>query len=88
MKVEVMMSTRTVFRENNSGGSWWLSYEQWAALRADPGWTDFERRSAVFLGSEDAAIESFERITGEKASTIGCTCCGRPFNFYRWYGEE
>ena len=28
-----------------------------------------------------AAVEEFERVTGQDASDEGCNCCGQPHNF-------
>lgn len=86
--------------QNNSGGYFWLSDEQFDALLAD-GWYVAEDSGQWRLNSygkraqnlkldvpverEDHAVTiakiEFERITGEQADAIGCTCCGPPFDF-------
>lgn len=81
------------YSSNNSGGSWWLSDEDWRALEA-AGWTleplygGGERwLGAIATGaSKDfesmrEAVEEFESITGQDASDEGCNCCGNPHNF-------
>ena len=79
------------YSANNSGGSWWLSDKNWRDLEA-AGWR-VEWRKERWLGalateaskafaSESDAVEEWERVTGESASAIGCTCCGRPHAFY------
>ena len=72
---------------NNSGGSWWLSHEQWLLLE-EAGWTVAwldkpffgaeAWQATVQAESEDAAIESFETATGEDYYEVGCECCGPP----------
>jgi hypothetical protein len=81
--------------QNNSGGYFWLSDEQFDALLAD-GWRvasglNFGGRAAqdllldVPVADERAAITiaqiEFQRVTGEDPNAIGCTCCGPPFHF-------
>lgn len=78
------------YSSNNSGGSWWLSDEDWHALEY-VGW-HVEWRDR-FLGalataatreglSFDEAVAEWERITGEDAEAEGCSCCGQPHYFY------
>lgn len=76
------------FSENNSGGSWWLSQSDYAALE-EAGWEmgrrsyDGSIRGATRRGlSDDAAIEEWARITGENPDATGCECCGEPFHFF------
>lgn len=78
------------YSSNNSGGSWWLSDEDWKALEA-AGW-DVEWKDGRWLGAlatrasketsdPQEAVREFERVTGQNAGDIGCTCCGPPHNF-------
>jgi hypothetical protein len=78
-----------LFRENNSGGYWRLTDEQWAAL-AKAGWTVEARSSSggnrvatVKARSVDAARVKWEKVVGRNPHDRGCECCGWPFNFYR-----
>lgn len=79
------------YSANNSGGHWWLSDEQWKDLE-DAGWV-VNWTEGRFLGalatsatrecmSEKVAIAEWETITGEDSNEQGCSCCGRPHNFY------
>ena len=79
---------------NNSGGSWWLSDDDWKALEA-AGWRVEWRR---FLGSsaqratrqglkKKEAIDEWKRVTGQNPKEKGCECCGQPHNFYVNSGE-
>jgi len=79
------------YRSNNSGGSWWLSDEDWRKLEYS-GWkVKWEKKR--WLGAMatsatkdfmdiDQAISEFEQITGQDAYQLGCFCCGNPHNFY------
>lgn len=82
------------YLSNNSGGSWWLSDDDWKKLEA-AGWT-VEWEEEVWLGalarraSKDFetvgdAIREFEKVTGQEASDEGCNCCGAPHSF-SWEG--
>lgn len=88
------------FSANNSGGSWWLDADDWAAL-ARAGWSVDPHRS--FVGdvptratksfeswSEDAALRTakadWEAAVKQDPEAQGCDCCGRPHNF--WVEEE
>ncbi len=77
------------YNSNNSGG-WWLNDNDWYALEK-AGWK-VEWREGRWLGalatratreglSEKAAIEEWQRVTGEYANTEGCLCCGPPHSF-------
>jgi len=71
------------FSENNSGGSWWLNEEQYQALR-DGGWTVEDHRATKEFNTLEEGVEEWERLTGEDSDTLGCECCGRPYQFYDW----
>lgn len=32
----------------------------------------------------DLAVTEWEHVTGESVYTVGCTCCGPPYQFYAW----
>lgn len=40
------------------------------------------KRASKRFPSVKAAVEEFERITGQRASDEGCNCCGAPHTFY------
>ena len=79
---------RIEYNAINSGGSWWLTDEDWHALEA-AGWKVEWRK---FLGSiatqatreglslEDAVAE-WEKVTGKCSTDAGCPCCGVPHSF-------
>lgn len=83
---------RVTYSSNNSGGSWWLTDDDWRNLEA-AGWdVQWKKDGERFLGalamkaSKDFgdpadAIAEFERITGQDASAEGCNCCGSPHSF-------
>lgn len=82
------------YSSNNSGGSWWLSDDDWKKLEA-AGWS-VEWKKERWLGalaksaskdfdSVGAAIREFEEVTGQQASDEGCNCCGAPHSF-SWEG--
>jgi hypothetical protein len=85
---------RVEYSSNNSGGNWWLSDEDWKALE-NAGWNvQWDARwlgalatsATIEVEQPQDAIDSFESVTGQRASAIGCTCCGPPHNFY--YTDE
>ncbi len=44
--------------------------------------------SAVKQGESAAElVEEFERLTGQSASDLGCSCCGPPHSFV-WHNED
>ena len=75
------------YSANNSGGSWWLSDDNWKALE-EAGWTvDWYETS--FLGALATsaekefetlkeAVEEFESTAGQDLADEGCNCCGPP----------
>lgn len=80
---------KITYDSNNSGGSWWLTENDWKKLE-EAGWKvewkDWSgsgptRATREGLSMEEA-ISEFERITGENAREIGCDRCGSPHNFY------
>jgi len=82
---------------NSGGHWWlddddWLALEKagwkvnWYRNRSDnrgkERWLKALATSASREGlSLDAAIEEWERITGQSADSTGCECCGRPHDF-------
>lgn len=80
------------FSENNSGGSFWLSEENYQALK-DIGWEGegivpgerYAGRTLTRTGvSRRVALAEFEDATGWSPYEEGCDCCGQPFNFYEY----
>ena len=79
---------------NNSGGSWWLSDDDWKALEA-AGWKvdwcrflDSSAQRATRQGlSLEEAIAEWKHVTGQDPEDEGCWCCGPPHNFYVNRGE-
>jgi hypothetical protein len=69
------------FWENNSGGSYWLSPEQYQAL-AEAGWRVDGKNAEKEFNSLKEGKEEWENLTGENSETLGCECCGRPYQFY------
>ena len=83
---------KIVYSSNNSGGSWWLSDEDWKKLEAagwkvawrEPKYLDALATSASKnFPSEEDAIREWEEVTGQDASDQGCECCGQPHSFYQ-----
>ncbi|ERB55312.1 hypothetical protein N806_29720 [Rhodococcus sp. P27] len=101
---QVVSDNYIEYNSNNSGGSWWLTDEDWYALER-AGWdvqwfknNDYYS-SERFLGglassarlyeaTMEEAIESFESITGENVSAQGCECCGSPHSFWEATASE
>ena len=82
---------KIVYYSNNSGGSDWLKEKDWQALEKAGwivGWRNYtwggrEANSASLESkSLEEAIYSFEEVTGQSASAVGCQCCGPPHNFH------
>jgi len=70
------------YSENNFGGYWRLTPEDWHWLSANGWLVDTDEHTAVCKAeSLEAAILDFERITYLRADEIGCTCCGQPHRF-------
>lgn len=82
------------YDSNNSGGSWWLTDENWKDLEKG-GWVvDWNteegggRRLGALatsatregMGLKDA-VEEWEQITGKSSTDAGCPCCGPPHSF-------
>lgn len=75
----------TEYDSNNSGGSFWLSDQNWADLEK-AGWvisnhfgsepTAAKRKLPIGL-----AIQEWAEITGMDPSDEGCNCCGPPHSF-------
>lgn len=92
--------TITEYSSNNSGGSWWLTDDDWqnlekagwkVAWKKDERWswstgdrwlgalaTSATREGVTYT----EAIDEWETITGQDADAEGCSCCGRPHEFY------
>lgn len=79
------------YESNNSGGSWWLTTEDWKNLEK-AGWVvdwldkpflNAAAREATYecLSLEEAQ-ESFRKVTGQSPFEEGCPCCGQPHQFY------
>jgi len=84
------------YSSNNSGGSFWLSAQNWKDLET-AGW-DVEWRGKPFLGQDAMAasrtglslgdaIREWESVTGEDSSELGCSCCGVPHSFTAYDDE-
>ena len=80
------------YNSNNSGGSFWLSDEDWENLE-DAGWVidhtgDFggiPTVASIEAETPAEAIRGFEKITKQDVSDEGCNCCGPPHSF-SWDG--
>lgn len=79
------------YDSNNSGGSWWLSENDWHNLES-AGWK-VEWREANWLNclaskasknfdSLEDGIAEWESIVRQDATEEGCECCGQPHNFW------
>ena len=78
------------YSSNNSGGSFWLSDQDWKNLEA-AGWkVDWKKerwlgtlaKNATFeCETPDDGIASFVKVTGQDPWAEGCNCCGEPHNF-------
>jgi hypothetical protein len=99
-----MSEKKVAYSSNNSGGSWWLTDEDWRSLERE-GWTvewvAEDSATATYLDKDGRwlgalakrasksfpapyianAVKDWERITGQNASDLGCTCCGPPHSF-------
>lgn len=94
---EIAPSTHVKYRSNNSGGSWWLTDDNWKALEK-AGWeVDWEERrwlgalatSATRRGlSLKDAITEWVSITGKDPADEGCNCCGAPHDFIEYDAEN
>lgn len=79
------------FSENNSGGNFWLSAEDYDKLKA-AGWEGegilpdrYAGRELKRTGvSKRVALAEFQDVTGWSPYEEGCECCGQPFNFYEY----
>jgi len=85
------------YSSNNSGGSWWLTDENWEALEA-AGWR-VRWRMGRWLGalateayreapSVEHAKAEWTDIVGMDPDAEGCRCCGEPHWFRESYGDE
>jgi hypothetical protein len=85
------------FSHNNSGGRWWLKDKDWKALEK-AGWTvdwfkDQRLGALASNASKDfptlkAAVEEWEKVTGQDFFDEGCNCCGSPFSMYATRGKK
>lgn len=78
------------YRNNNSGGYWWLNLNQWKALEA-VGWkvhwlqgydTPAVAAEKKFKDPE-AAAQSWAATLGLDPDEPGCACCGKPHTFFQ-----
>lgn len=81
---------KVTYSSNNSGGSFWLSDDDWRALEA-AGWeVEWRDRFLGALATEasreglslGAAIAEWESVTGQNSADLGCSCCGTPHSFH------
>lgn len=75
------------YDSNNSGGSFWLSPENWQDLVA-AGWeitgrfgTEPYKAEKRFETAEEGLAE-WRLITDEDPDAEGCNCCGNPHSFW------
>jgi hypothetical protein len=90
------VSMTIAYRSNNSGGSWWLTKEDWKKLETagwkvewlDGHWLDAPATRATREGlTEREAIEEWARVLRMDPHEEGCSCCGKPHNFYEVYED-
>ena len=84
------------YSSNNSGGSFWLSDEDWKKLE-EAGWeVNWEKTrwlGALATGatrrglSLKEAIKEWAEVTGQDPADEGCNCCGAPHSFTE-YGPD
>lgn len=79
------------YTHNNSGGSDWLTPDDWKALH-DNGWEvrnfgdDWEPGLRAYSATKEfpslgIGIAEWEYLTNESSSALGCSCCGVPHSF-------
>jgi hypothetical protein len=90
-------NTYVEYDTNNSGGSWWLSDEDWKNLEKagwEVSWKKKRWLGALATGavrrglSLEDAISEWESVTGQDPADEGCNCCGNPHNFTEYYSED
>lgn len=83
-------------RENNSGGSFWLTEQNYKDLFA-LGWEGegidptnrYDGRVLINrVLSKRMALAQFEDVTGYSPDEEGCECCGQPFYFVEYDDED
>ena len=82
------------YSSNNSGGSWWLNDKDWKAMESagwvvdwKPNrWMDALATSAsIPVNSMEEAkdrIREWETLTRQNVMAMGCSCCGKPHEFW------
>jgi hypothetical protein len=91
------------YSHNNSGGSWWLKDEDWFNLEKagwtiqwcrDDRFYGGERflgalatTATKMVSDPKTEIREFEKITNQRVSDTGCSCCGSPHSF-SWQDEN
>jgi hypothetical protein len=84
-----MSTNYTIYASNNSGGSWWLTDQDWKVLEKngwiidwkEEKWLGATATRAAFEGTLKEAMESFSSSTGQDPYEEGCSCCGPPHYF-------
>ena len=78
---------RISYRNNNSGGTYWLSADDYKKLEAK-GWDrDGAHEVSKYFESDgvstpmEIAMDEWEEITGKNSIARGCDCCGPPHVF-------
>lgn len=85
---------KVTYYHNNSGGSWWLTNDDWKTLEKS-GWVvkwEEERVLGALATSATIEAESVEKaielwgsaLPHMDAYEMGCPCCGPPHGFYSW----
>lgn len=69
----------------------WVANQESKRYRDKDGnrWLGALATNASYPGSDlRAAIESWERVTGESSNALGCGCCGPPHSFTSYSAEN
>lgn len=95
------MEVLVEYDENNSGGSWWLSKDNYNRL-CEHGWqVTGNRNVSKYFDvpadltefeaenyAEQLAILEWEMLLQTDAHAVGCHCCGRPHNFRASFSHQ